>query len=180
MADEKLHNRDAVINMLEANRARLGPRIRERLRNEAGIDEAALKPNYSLAEHDAMVKVFAEELYPGRPLEEATFEVGRSLLANYGRGVLGRALFSVIRLVGPIRILKRVPEYYRMTNNFAEVTISVTGPKSYDLEHNEIGGYPHYMRGSMQGSGELIGLTGYSVELLEYDGHRGRFRVSWS
>src|SRR5687767_9369501 len=125
MPDEKVVYKDAVTNLLDAFRARIGPRIRERLRVEAGIEETALKPRYPLELHDAAVKILSEELFPGRPFDEATYEVGRGMLSHYGRGVLGRALFSLIRLVGPMRMLKRVPEYYKMSNNYADVKIEV-------------------------------------------------------
>jgi uncharacterized protein (TIGR02265 family) len=179
VAEEKLIYREGITNLLDSVRARLGPKVRERLRVEAGIDESALKPSYPLGAHDSAVKVLAEELYPGKPMDDATYEVGRGLMANYGRGVLGRALFSLIRLIGPMRMLKRVPQYFRQTNNYADVKIDVVGPTAYELAHNEVGAWPHFLRGSMQGSGEVIGLDGHAVELLAYDGHAGRFRVSW-
>jgi uncharacterized protein (TIGR02265 family) len=179
MPDDKVVYKEAITNLLEANRARLGPKIRERLRAEAGVDEAALKPSYPIPTHDKVVKILGEELHPGRPQDEQDYEIGRSMMNNYGRGVLGRALFSVIRLVGPMRMMKRVPEYYRMTNNYADVKIDIQTPTMYVLDHNEVGTVPHYWRGTMQGSGEVIGLAGHAVDLLEYDGHRAKFRVSW-
>jgi len=180
MPDEKVVYKEAVTNILDAFRARVGPKIRERLRAEAGIDEGALKPRYPLAAHDAMVKILSEELFPGRPFDEATYEVGRAMLNHYGRSVLGRAIFSIIRLVGPMRMLKRTPDYYKMNNNFADVKVEAVGEKSYIVDHNEVGAVPHYWRGTMQGSGEVIGLPGHAVDLLDYDGHRARFKIRWS
>ena len=85
MPEEKVVYKDAIKNLLDAFRARIGPRVRERMRAEAGVDENELKPSYRLAMHDAVVKILAEELYPGRPLDEATYEVGRAMLDNYER-----------------------------------------------------------------------------------------------
>lgn len=180
MPEEKVVYKEAIQNILDANRARLGPRIRDRLRSEAGIEEGALKPSYGVPTHDAVVKILAQELHPGQPLDTALYEVGRAMLNNYGKGVVGRTLFSLIRMVGPMRMIKRIPGYYRMTNNYAEVTIDVTGPTSYELEHNDVGAIPHFWRGTMQGSGDVIGLAGHAVDLLRYDGQRARFKISWT
>ena len=180
MPDEKVVYKEGITNFLEAFRPRLGPRIRERLRSEAGVDESTLKPRYPLASHDAVVKILAEELHPGTPYDSATYDVGRALLNHYGRSVLGRAIFSIIRLVGPMRMLKRTPDYYKLTNNYADVKLEVLTEKSYVVDHNEVGAVPHFMRGTLQGSGEVIGLPGHAVELIDYDGHRGRYKVSWS
>jgi uncharacterized protein (TIGR02265 family) len=84
-----------------------------------------------------------------------------------------------VRLLGPMRFVKRIPTLFRQTNNYAEVRVSVTGPTSYEIDHNEVGAYPHYFRGVMQGTGEVVGLHGHGCELLSYDGHRGRYRVWW-
>ncbi len=180
MPDEKVVYKDAITNILDANKGRLTPRIRERMKAEAGVDDAALKPTYPIPAHDLVVKILGQELFPGRTPDDATYEVGRAMLNSYGRGVLGKALFSLIRLMGPMRILKRVPEYYKMSNNYADVKIEIIDQKSYVLDHNEVGSVPHFWRGAMQGSGEVIGLAGHAVELLSYDGARARFRVSWS
>ncbi len=179
-ADDKVVYKEGITNILAAFRSRVGPKIRERLRAELGIDEQALKPSYPLATHDAMVKLLGQELFTGQPLDTATYEVGRAMLNHFGRGVLGRAIFSIIRLVGPMRMLKRTPDYYKQNNNYADVKIEVLGEKSYVVDHNEVGAVPHYWRGTMQGSGEVIGLAGHAVDLLEYDGHRAKFRVRWS
>lgn len=179
MPDERVVYKDSITNLLDAHRPRFTHRIRERLRVEAGIDEAALKASYSILTHDLLVKILAEELHPGLSFDESTYEVGRELSKSYGRGILGKALYSLIRMIGPMRTLKRTPEYFRMSNNYADVKIEVTGKTSYILDHNEVGIVPHYWRGTMQGAGEAMGLTAHSVELLSYDGARARFHVRW-
>jgi uncharacterized protein (TIGR02265 family) len=180
VAADKRMDKEAFTNLFDAMRSRLNPRSLERMRTEVGVDDKALAPFYPLEKYHHVIKVIAEELYPGRPMDDASYEVGRTLITNYERNVIGKALFAVIRAVGPMRFLKRLPEYYKLNNNYAEVKVEPVGTAGYLLEHNEVGALPHFMRGSMQGAGELLGLKGHAVELVEYDGHRAKFRVTWN
>ncbi len=171
--------KESISNILSAVEKRLSPKILERLKKDAGIEPAALKPAYPLKTQDAMIKVLAEELYPGKHPDVATYELGTTLMARYSENVLGRAMFSVIRLLGPMRVLKRVPDFFKQGNIYVNVSLNVTGPSSYELDHNEVGRWPHFTRGSMASSGTVIGLKDHAVELLSYDGHRAKYRVSW-
>ena len=143
MGAEPLVYTDTIKNILTAVEGKVSPRIVERLQREAGVDVKALAASYPLRAHDAMVKVLAEELYPTKSIDEATHELGVSLMARYGDSLLGKALFAVIRMLGPMKVLKRVPEYFKQGNNYADVKIEVTGPSSYVLDHNEVGAWPH-------------------------------------
>lgn len=172
--------REGFTTVLTAMKARLSPRIMARLQAEAGLDAALSKPSYPQASLDALTKVLAEELYRGLPADEATFQLGVACLKHYEHTLLGRALFPLVRLLGPMRVVKRLPSIFRQTNNYAEVKVDVTSEKSWELEHNEVGAYPHMIRGNMQAAGDLFGWKDHKCELLSYDGHRARYRVSWS
>jgi len=167
------------VTTIDTVRSRLTPRIKARLLSEAGVDEKVSKPSYPFDSLNAVTRVLAEELFPGRSIDEATFELGLLSLKTYGHTVMGAALFAVIRLLGPLKIVKRLPGTFRQFNNYAEVKVEITSEKSWELDHNEVGPYPHMIRGNMQAAGELFGWKGLEVKLLHYDGHRARYRVSW-
>jgi uncharacterized protein (TIGR02265 family) len=172
--------REGISALLASVRARFTPRVRQRLLAECGVDEKALAPSYPWTVLDQIQEVLCQELWPGVPMDQATFELGRQALVHYGDTVLGKALFGVVRLLGPLRIAKRLPSVFRQTNNYAELTMHITSETSWELEHNEVGRYPHQIRGNMQAAGELFGWKDHKCELLSYDGHRARYRVSWS
>jgi uncharacterized protein (TIGR02265 family) len=171
--------KEAITSTLDAVRSQLTPRIRERLKAEAGFNIDAMSPTYPLTVLDETIRVLSEEFFGGRAPDEATYELGRVALKRYGEGTLGKALFPLVRMLGPMRFLKRLPSLFRQTNNYADVKVEVLSPTSYELDHNEVGRYPHYMRGVMQSAGEVIGLKGHACDLLSYDGHRARYRMRW-
>ncbi len=177
---ERLVYREGIATVLDAVRPRLNPRIVSRLQAEAGIDAAASRPSYPQASLDALTRILAEELYRGLPVDEATFQLGVACLKHYEHTLLGKALFPVVRLLGPLRVAKRLPGIFRQTNNYADVKVEVTSDRSWELDHNEVGAYPHMIRGNMHGAGELLGWKNHKCELLSYDGHRARYRMSWT
>jgi uncharacterized protein (TIGR02265 family) len=177
---EKIVFREALISTIDSVRSKFTPRVRERLLGEAGVDDKVSRPSYPLATSDAVTRILAEELFPGRSLDDATFQLGLVSLRHYGGTVMGSALFGVIRLLGPMRIVKRLPPVFRQFNNYADVKIDITSDKSWELDHNEVGAYPHLIRGNMHAAGDLFGWKDHRCDLLHYDGHRARYRVSWS
>ena len=176
---EKLVYRDGIAPTVDGVRPRLTPQLLARLKTEAGYDDAVAARSYPQAAFDGVVKIIAAELYGADP-DEATFQLGLQVMMRYRDSVAGKAIFPVIRFLGPMRFLKRIPSFFRLVNNYADVKVDVTGKSTFLMEHNEVGEVPHYFRGVMQGSAAVVGLGRPACELLEYDGHRGKYRVSWA
>lgn len=177
--EEKRVYPEGISPTVDGVRPRLTPAIIARLRTEAGWDEAVKRREYPQATFDGVVKILGAELY-GADADVATFKLGQQVMLRYKDSTLGKAIFPVIRFLGPMRFLKRMPPMFRQVNNYADVKVDVVGPSAFLMDHNEVGEVPHYFRGIMQGSAEVLSLPGARCELLEYDGHRGRYRVSWS
>jgi uncharacterized protein (TIGR02265 family) len=176
---EKVVYREGIVSTVDAVRGQLTPRILERLKTEAGWDEAVKRPTYAIATLDGVVRVLSEELFKGRAPDDAMFTLGVTAMKKYEGSTLGKALFPLVRLLGPMKFMKRMPALFRQTNNYAEVRVDVTGPSSYIMDHNEVGTIPHYFRGVMQAAGEILKLAGHTCELVEYDGHRAKYKLSW-
>ena len=179
MTAEKVVYPDAIISTVDAARDKLSPRIMQRLKDEAGYEDGVKRPSYPISTMDRIVKIFAAELYAGVPPDEAQYRVGQLAMKRYGDSTVGKALMPLIRMLGPMRFLKRLPSMFRQANNYADVQVEVTGPTTFLLHHNEVSELPHYFRGVMQASIALIGLKDPQCQLLEYDGHRARYEVSW-
>lgn len=177
--EEKVVYRTGIESTIDSASGRLTPRILERLKAEAGYDPAVKRDRYPMRTLDQMVHVLAAELFPAKSPEEAVFELGFLAIGRYHDSLLGKALFPAIRLLGPMRFLKRLPLLFRAVNNYAEVKVDVEGKTVFVMEHNEVGTAPHYFRELMQAAVSVVGLNEPRCELLSYDGHMGRYRVSW-
>src|SRR5690242_12421722 len=91
---------------------------------EVGIDlSKPLLPAYPFDVWLRALEVTAKTLYPGQPLEEAFFDMGCLLVTSYQETMIGRALFTALRVLSPRRVIDRMARNFRTSNNFTEVAI---------------------------------------------------------
>src|SRR5687767_12660433 len=88
---------------------------------EAGLDLAA-KPaaTYPLDVVRGWMELVRQDLYPGMPRARADELLGRRLVTGFGETLIGKATFSVLKLLGPVRTIRRVDENLKQLNNFSE------------------------------------------------------------
>ncbi|RKG85929.1 DUF2378 family protein [Corallococcus terminator] len=125
-------------------RGQVSPRLRERLR-QAGVDlDRPLLPLYPVPLWTRCLHIVVEETYPGTPREEAFRRLARAHVEGYGATLLGRAVMSVMRLLGPKRVMQRLPEVLRGTDNYTEAVLTELGPAHYELRINSVVDAPGY------------------------------------
>lgn len=117
---------------------RLSPRLKQRLR-QVGVDvDRPLLPAYPVPVWTRCLSVIAEETYPGVPREEAFRKLAEAHAQGYGRTVIGRAVYSIMRLLGPRRLVQRMPQTLRSTDNYTEVELVERGPTTYEMKLNSV------------------------------------------
>jgi uncharacterized protein (TIGR02265 family) len=101
---------------------RLSYGAREELRR-MGLDvDRPLLPAYPLATWEAALRVATRDVFFGRAPEEARFELGRQMLRRYESTMVGRAIATSARLIGPRRTLERMAQNTRTANNYVKAT----------------------------------------------------------
>ena len=159
--------------------SRLSPRARQRLK-EAGVDvDKRLLPAYPFNTWMTSLRIAAEELHPGEPLDQAMRKVGEAFIHGYRETLLGRAVLGVMSVLGPQRTLKRATQNFRSGNNYTEATVSDVSPGCADLWMNEVGPYPTFTAGIISAALTAAGSTP-TVEVRGHDGHACTFRVTWA
>ena len=128
----------------------------------------------------AMLKACAARVSPGLPEVEGLEEVGREMLRGYVDGLVGKALFMVLRLIGPRRALLRMMENYRTADSLTTVKATEKGPTSIELEFNSSFGVPTYIRGLLSESVIQMRAHEPKVEVLDLASGATRFTVSWA
>lgn len=115
---------------------RVSPRLKLRLK-QAGIDmDRPLLPAYPVPLWMRCLSVIVEETFPGVPREEAFRQLADAHVQGYGRTIIGRAVYGVMRLLGPRRLVERLPQTLRATDNYTEVEIVARGPTTYEMRMN--------------------------------------------
>jgi uncharacterized protein (TIGR02265 family) len=180
MADELLVYEQTVEGLfIRALGNRLTPECRARL-SQAGLDVTRkLKPAYPFQSWMTFIRIAAEELYPGMPLAEATFKLGEAHLEGFRETMLGRAVISLLRVIGPKRALLRATQNFRAGNNYTESRVTELGPHQFELWMNEVGEFPEFTAGIIYAGVRLAGAQEPRVEPTSYDGHACTYRITW-
>lgn len=159
---------------------RITPTLRQQLK-QAGLDlDKRLMPAYPVEVWERCVALAARSLHPEYPEAVAFRMLGERHIAGYSETMLGRAIFGVLRLMGPKRRLSRTRQNFRAGNNYQEVRITDLGPTEVDMWLNERGMLRHFKHGIVLGSALSAGETNTKVELRHYDDEGVTFRVSWT
>ncbi|MCI0569427.1 MAG: DUF2378 family protein, partial [Myxococcaceae bacterium] len=117
---------------------------RERLRR-VGIDlERPLLPAYPIDVWLAALDIAAEELLPELSRESAYREIGRRVVKAYTSTLLGRAGLLLNGVLGPRRMLERMSQTLRLSNNFMEARLRHLGPTDVELWVNTRVRVPSY------------------------------------
>jgi uncharacterized protein (TIGR02265 family) len=180
MAQERLMFAHAVEALFgRAFRGEVSERCRARLR-QAGIDlERPLLPAYPIAVWLAALEITVSEVFPELPREEGYRRVGARLLRGYVQTFMGRANFSLLRLLGPVRALERLSAHLRANNNFQETRLTQVGPREFSLWINTAVTEPAYYEGLLQAALEEVGAPCPRVSAGARTDDGCTYRVTW-
>jgi uncharacterized protein (TIGR02265 family) len=181
MADELLIFEQTLEALyLRGLQGQIGTSCKARLR-QAGLDlDQKLRPAYPLNAWMAFLRITAEELYPELPVDEGCRKLGQAHIAGYRDTMLGRAVLSLLRVLGPRRALARATQNFRSGNNYTESRLVERGPRDFSLWMNEVGPYPGFTAGIIYAGLEVAGATDIVIEATEHDGHACTYLISWS
>ncbi len=155
------------------------PRLKEKLR-QAGLDlDRPLLPAYPFEVWRKCIGLTADELFPGLPEQEAWRRLGERLVEGYRETVMGSAMFTLLKVLGPRRTLQRAQKNFRSGNNYTEVRFTDVSPTVVDVWMNETEPTSHFTRGAMQAGMRTSGAPGLQVNILQSDSQGTTYRVSW-
>ena len=145
-----------------------------------GLDlERPLLPAYPLALWIQVLDAVARAVYPAEAPEQAHRQLGQRLIEGYVETGIGRALFALLKLIGPRRTLGRTAKSFRSGNNYCEATVTEVTPTEFELWMNEVGTVPTLVAGVLQSGLGRAGATNVKVVVLRADGVGVTYRVTW-
>ncbi|MCP3058157.1 DUF2378 family protein [Myxococcus sp. K38C18041901] len=180
MADELLVFEQTIEALfLRALHGRLTPACKQRLK-QAGLDvDQKLRPAYSFTSWMAFLRIAAEELFPQEAVAQGTWKLGEAYIEGFRETMLGRAVLSLLRVLGPRRTLMRATQNFRAGNNYTESKLVELTPTQFELWMNEVGDYPDFTAGIIHAGLRVAGAQEVRVEPSGYDGHTCTYRISW-
>ncbi len=161
----------------------LRPRMTEQLEArllQAGLDlSRPLRPAYPRAEWNDFVRIAAESLWPGKSPEVAYRELGRALIDGYTQTLMGKAIASIVKLIGPRRMLERMTRNLRSGGNFNLTRVTDLAPQEVEFWINEPYLHPAYVAGMLEAALQLSGAKGVALAVLARDGQGCTYRIHW-
>ncbi|MFL5353093.1 DUF2378 family protein [Archangium sp.] len=144
-----------------------------------GVDPGqALLPAYPIETYSAVMGFITGQRWPGLSRDEAGFELGRAFMSAYRETLMGKAVYSVTRVIGPHRTLERMSRNFRSANNYTETRLRKVGPSTYELWFNHALS-TGYFRGLLTEALDKVGTPGLSVTLASSASGEATFRITW-
>lgn len=158
----------------------VSPRLRERLRL-AGLElDRPLLPAYPVPLWTNCLRIIVEETYPGVPQEEGFRRLAARHVEGYGHTLFGRAVYRVMRLLGPRRMVQRLPQTLRGTDNYTEAVLVEVGPAAFEMRMNSVMDAPGYAEALFESMLRVAGAESPQVVQTEVaDGHT-TYRLTWT
>lgn len=159
-------------------RASMSPELQHVLM-QRGLDlSRKLRPAYSHQVWTECCVAAAKQLHPIDPLELGLRKLGEAVVDGFSNGFLGRALFGVVRVLGPERALARTRQNFRSGNNYSDATVTKLGDTLHEVWMNEPGPTRYVCQGIILAALREMGVDP-SVEVARFDDESVWFHVSW-
>ncbi|AKQ69539.1 hypothetical protein A176_006451 [Myxococcus hansupus] len=161
-------------------RGRVSPRLKHRLR-QAGIDlDRPLLPAYPVPLWMQCLNVIVEESFPGLSREDAFRQLAERHIEGYGRTLVGRAVYGVMRLLGPRRLVQRLPQTLRATDNYTEVELLEQGPTTFTMRMNSVLDAPGYAESLFESLLRLGGAEAPRVSRTHVAADSTTYLITWT
>lgn len=157
---------------------RVSSRLRERL-GELGLNVDRLPSTFPVVKWWKCLHIIIEELFPGVPVEEAFRRLARQHVEGYGRTLMGRATLRVMRLLGPRRMVQRLPNVLSSTDNYTVGTVEEKGPMAWELTLNSVQP-PGYTESLFESMLSACGAVEPRVKVIQRGEDSTTYLLTWS
>jgi uncharacterized protein (TIGR02265 family) len=154
-------------------------RLRERL-GDLGLDVDHPPSTFPVVTWLKCLRVIIEELFPGVPMDEAFRRLARQHVEGYGRTLMGRATVRVMRLLGPRRMVQRLPSMLSATDNYTAGTVEERGPTEFVLTLNSSQQPSVYVESLFEAMLSACGAVEPRVKQQESHEDRATYLLTWS
>ncbi len=155
------------------------PALKEELK-ALGLDLDAKVTDVEQERWAKLLAVTVRHLYPGQSVDDGYYRLGETIVQGYESTVMGKALFAMMRVLGPHRVLKRATASLQSGNTYSEAIVKQLEDNRYEVWTNECNGNANYLRAVLFGALHRAGAKDLQVKVLSFDGHAATFDVRWS
>lgn len=156
------------------------PELKASLRAE-GLDlDRPLLPAYPAALYVKCLRIVARALWPTETEDDALRHFGGHAVEGLNSNFLGRALVTLMRVIGLRRAVLRLDRAFRNSNNYTKVDVRELTLTSVEFIFNTVMGTPTYFEGVFLTMVPILGGREPRVEHGPLEGERHRYVLSWT
>lgn len=177
---ERVVFEQTVEGLLRALAPRMDDGLAQRLR-EVGLEvRGKLKVAYPVSTWVQALWISAEALAPGVDRDEATYLLGRRFIEAYQMTLMGKAAYTMARVVGPRRTLERMTRNFRTGSSYGTSRLVELSGGRCELYCSPVT-VPGFYRGLVEAALEVAGAKKVKVQLVRWERpEEAVFDVSWS
>lgn len=143
-----------------------------------GIDVSkSLKPSYTASVYEQAMKVLKKQLFASNTDEAAYRAMGAETCAGFYRTLVGSALAKIQPLIGPDRMLTRLPNSITNSSNFMRAEVEKRAPRDYKL-HVWGTNTPWYVAGAVDYAVNQAGVKA-TVSVEELGRFEAWYGIKW-
>jgi uncharacterized protein (TIGR02265 family) len=169
---------DAVLERLLVKSKKLTPRLEQKL-GALGIKRGETT-DIPQSTWRQMLPLVASELFPNEPLEQGHRKLGAAVLGSFAETLVGKALFTTLRVIGVRRGLERMTKNFRVGNNFTDSRLTGGAENDVELWISDVNAVPEYIRGLMEAACSAAGGKEVSVEVVRFESPAATYRIRWT
>ena len=136
-----------------------------------------LQPAYPREQWIAACVYGGELLFAGLEPAEQRRRLGRRFIDGYAETMAGRALFTIMRVLGARRSLARIEQNLRTGNNYAKARMVETEAGA-EL-HLEDQPHPEWYQGMVERALEVMGAKNVTVTQLRREANASAYRIEF-
>ncbi|MGQ0508074.1 MAG: DUF2378 family protein [Myxococcaceae bacterium] len=163
MADTKLIFGPSVEALLKAARGSVSVETEGKLRALGLPLDGRVEPAYPAEAWASAVKLISKELFPAQPEEEQHRQLGRKTVKQFADTVMGKAMFTMAKVIGPQRSLQRMTNNLRTGANFIETRFTVIDVRTQELWISDVSDVPGFYAGLIEAGADY--MEGWSDEM---------------
>jgi uncharacterized protein (TIGR02265 family) len=174
---ERVIYQNTVVDMLRMLGSPVSPAHLKRLQ-AIGIDPANVKSAFNHAQYLQLLDLLGELKFPLESPEQRDFEVGKAFVEGAWQTVFGKAILSVMRMLGPLRSARRMTQTLRSVNSFTTAEHTEISDHEVELWVSPVQ-RPHYYFGVFVESGRRMHGENYVVKFVSCENETAIYRMTW-
>lgn len=143
-----------------------------------GIDLEHILPAYPVETWYAGIELAMSRFDPSLTPEQKQAHFGVRLVEVYGDTLVGKAMYAMLRLIGPERSIQRATRSFRTATNFLDTSSVMHGPRDWELTMNEVV-LPHRYPAFFQKVLTLAGAKNPKTWMTSLTDTHASYRSTW-